>query len=269
MDNCVDQSSPKVPAPIVLLTDFGLQDSYVGIMKGVIATICPQVHCIDLTHAIPPQQVHLGSLCLKQAHGYFPPGSIFLGVVDPGVGSQRRAIAVDCGQAIYVGPDNGLGTGLWQERGIKRCVALTNADYWWEREVSRTFHGRDIFAPVAAYLANGVEFEQLGSPLDPASLISLPPSPLTITPERITGTIDYIDHFGNLISNIPAALVSAQDRVVYQNQSFPLGNTYNDVPPGTVLALMGSHGFVEIAVNGGHAQARLNAQIGDRLGVIR
>jgi S-adenosylmethionine hydrolase len=269
VNSCVDHTARKVPAPIVLLTDFGSQDSYVGVMKGVIATICPRVRCIDLTHAIPPQQVRVGRFCLQQAYGYFPPGSIFLCVVDPGVGSQRRAIAVDCGQAIYVGPDNGLGTALWQQQAVHHCVALTNADYWWGGDVSRTFHGRDIFAPVAAHLANGIDIKQLGRPLDPASLVTLPTSPLTVTPEQITGSIDYIDRFGNLISNIPAALLSANDQVIYHNQIFPLGQTYNDYPPGHVFALIGSHGFLEIVMNGGNAQAQLQAQIGDRLGVVR
>ncbi|MEB3160909.1 MAG: SAM-dependent chlorinase/fluorinase [Synechocystis sp.] len=269
MNQSVDQYSSKVPAPIVLLSDFGDQDSYVGVMKGVIATLCPWVRCLDLTHAIPSQQVRSGSFCLQQASAYFPPGSIFLCVVDPEVGSQRRAISVECDRYIYVGPDNGLGWGLWRDREIKRCVELTNPDYWWNRDPSRTFHGRDIFAPVAAHLARGIDLSQLGQTLDPASLVSLPASPLTVTRETIAGTIDYIDRFGNLISNIAAPLMPENCTIIYHDCPIPWGQTYADRPPGQVLALIGSHGFLEIAVNGGNAQAQFNALIGDRLTVIR
>ncbi|MFN9173802.1 MAG: S-adenosyl-l-methionine hydroxide adenosyltransferase family protein [Synechocystis sp.] len=268
MNESVDQSPQKVPAPVVLLTDFGLQDSYVGVMKGVIATICPPVHCLDLTHAIPPQQVKASSICLGQAYAYFPRGSIFLCVVDPGVGGQRRAIAVECDHCVYVGPDNGLGTELWQHQTIKRCVELTNPDYWRSATISATFQGRDIFAPVAAHLANGVDLRHFGQSFNPASLVELSPSPLTITAETITGTIDYIDQFGNLISNIAAALVPEACTIHYQNRSIPWVKTYSDHPPGSILALIGSHGFLEIAVNSGNAQTVLKAKIGDRLMVI-
>lgn len=258
----------KVPAPIVLLTDFGLQDSYVGVMKGVIASICPTVPCLDLTHGIPPQQVVAASLCLSQAHAYFPDGSIFLCVVDPGVGSQRRAIAVECDRSFYVGPDNGLGSGLWRDQGIKQCVQLTNSPYWRTPNPSETFHGRDIFAPVAAHIANGVDLAQLGNPLDAADLVQLPAAPLSVTADAITGVIVHSDHFGNLISNIPASLLTPACHVYYQDRRLPWGQCYADQAPGQPLALIGSHGFLEIAVNGGNAQAFFHSQIGDRL-VIR
>ena len=175
---------------------------------------------------------------------------------------------MECDHCFYVGPDNGLGTGLWQHQIIKHCVELTNPDYWRSATISATFHGRDIFAPVAAHLANGVDLRQLGQSFNEASLVQLPPSPLTITSEMITGSIDYIDQFGNLISNIAAALVPDTYAIYYQNQLLPWAKTYNDQPQGHVLALIGSHGFLEIAVNGGNAQTVLNAQIGDRLMVI-
>ena len=183
-----------VGRPLVLLTDFGLQDGYTGIMKGVIAQIAPQARIIDLTHHIPPQNILAGRFCLLNAYRYFPPASIFIGVVDPGVGSHRRGIAVRFAEGFFVGPDNGLVSGILRESPCLEAVSLTNADYWRVPQPSGTFHGRDIFAAVGAHLSLGLALEQLGDPLDRLELVDLSLPPLQIQPNSLEGSIQYIQN---------------------------------------------------------------------------
>lgn len=216
---------------IALLTDFGLKDGYVGIMKGVIAAINPNIPMIDLTHHIPPQQIWPARFCLMNAYLYFPKDTVFLAVVDPGVGSQRRSVAIECSQGYLVGPDNGLFSGILAQYQAKKAVSLTNTDYWRVKDVSLTFHGRDIFAPVAAYLASGVPLEALGEVISIDSLIDFPLQFPQITDEKIQGSIQYIDHFGNLITNIlPHHVKNKNWSIVINNQKIQSGLTYSDVP---------------------------------------
>jgi S-adenosylmethionine hydrolase len=199
---------------ITLLTDFGLEDGYAGMMKGVIASIAPEVRTIDITHRIPRQNLIAARFCLMSSYEYFPRGTIHLAVVDPGVGSDRRGVAIRCEAGYFVGPDNGLFSGVLETSPVISAVSLTNPQYWRGSVPSRTFHGRDIFAPVAAYLADGVPLEMLGDPIDPGSLVRPAIEPLEIQEKSIRGTIQYIDTFGNAITDIPESLVTGKNWAV-------------------------------------------------------
>ncbi|MBE9114140.1 SAM-dependent chlorinase/fluorinase [Nodosilinea sp. LEGE 07298] len=251
---------------IALITDFGLQDSYVGVMKGVIATLSPTAQLIDLTHSIPPQDIYAARFTLLSAYPYLPPGTIYLVVVDPGVGTTRRAVAVQTSHGFLVGPDNGVLSGVLDSTPAIGAVELLNPDYWRSPQPSVTFHGRDIFAPVAAHLANGVPIDRLGPAVDPQSLITLPLMRSTPTATGWQGTVQYIDRFGNAATTIPASAVASDHWTVTVGETtLPGLRTYGEVPPGEGLALVGSHGFVEIAVNQGSAQQRFGLAVGDRI----
>lgn len=243
---------------ITLLTDFGLNDVYVGVMKGVIARINPSLTVVDLTHQIPPQNIQAAQFNLLNAYSYFPAGTVHVAVVDPGVGGARRSIALELADGFLVGPDNGIFTGLLAQRSVVQGVELTNTDYWRVPQPSNTFHGRDIFAAVAAHLASGVSLLNLGTPIDLASLVQLPLAVCTPTPAGFSGHIQYIDRFGNAITNIPGDYVQGKAwSVTIGKRTIPGCRTYSDVSPGQPLALVGSHGWVEIAINGGDAQFQL------------
>ncbi|PPS43477.1 S-adenosyl-l-methionine hydroxide adenosyltransferase family protein [Chroococcidiopsis sp. TS-821] len=256
-------------APIAILTDFGLSDVYVGVMKGVIAQINPQINIIDLTHQIPPQNIAAARFCLMNAYPYFPDGTIYLAVVDPGVGSTRRAIAVEFASGFLVGPDNGIFSGVLSQSPAIRAVELTHPRYWRVEQSSATFHGRDIFAPVAAHLASGVALQDLGNEIDVPSLAELNlPSP-TLTDTRIEGCIQYIDGFGNLVTNIPGNYVTGKRWIVVaRGGEIPGCETYSDRPIGSTIALVGSHGWVEIAVNCGDARSQLQLEYLDPVQVL-
>ncbi len=253
---------------ITLLSDFGLQDVYVGAIKGAIAWINPQLKVIDLTHQIPPQNIAAGRFCLMNACPYFPPETVHVAVVDPGVGSQRRGVAVEFPGGFLVGPDNGLFSGILSLSPAVAAVELTNPEYWRSPHPSSTFHGRDIFAPVGAYLASGVSLKSLGTQIDLDSLVKLPIPECKLTNTSISGCIQYIDTFGNLITNIPAAAVEGKSwSVAVGDLRIPSRQTYSDVQSGEIVALIGSHSWVEVAVNGGSAKSRLHLNWGDSLEV--
>lgn len=249
--------------PIVaLLTDFGSRDAYVGAMKGVILGICPDVTLVDLTHDITPHDVRAGARTLAACQPYYPPGTIFVAVVDPGVGSARRAIAVDIGDARLVGPDNGVLSAVLETHRPRKIVELTDRKYQ-RPTISRTFEGRDRFAPAAAHLAKGVALSLLGRGLSDYERLAWP-APV-VSAEAIGGEVEYVDRFGNLVTNVPR---SAVDRLVRDGaidveaagHVVPrLVATYADVPAGAVCALFGSTDRLEIAVNGGSAAALLAA----------
>jgi S-adenosyl-L-methionine hydrolase (adenosine-forming) len=258
------------PPIITLLTDFGQQDAYVGSMKGVILSLNPEVRLVDLSHAVPPQGVGFGALVLQSAWRYFPPGTIHLGVVDPGVGSRRLALAAACGGQFLVGPDNGLFSLVFAEQSPDAIISLENPRYF-RPEVSATFHGRDIFAPVAAHLSLGVPLTDLGPVLpDPVRLDW--PAP-RFGEAGVTGQVVACDHFGNLISNIPVKRFRAWLR--HRSASFRVqgqviahfATTYSEVPAGTLLALGGSHGYLEFACRQGSAAQVLGAGAGARVEV--
>ncbi len=269
---------------IALLTDFGLADAYVGIMKGVVLGICPTARLIDLTHDIQPQNVRQAAYVLLTAYRYFPPETVFLVVVDPGVGTARAPIAVETAHGRFVAPDNGVLSYVLQETPPRQTVALTEHRFHLP-EISQTFHGRDIFSPVAAYLAQGTPLTAFGPPRQ--NLVTLPPPRLSADAGKIVGEVLHIDRFGNLISSIgrlswedeehlqfsprfgvrmdvPPALVAKACRVQIGGHPVgPIRRTYGAVPAGTVTALIGSAGQLEIGVNQGNAAEVLGMTIGD------
>jgi S-adenosylmethionine hydrolase len=254
---------------ITFLSDFGDRDVYVGVMKGVIAQINPKLTVIDLTHQIPPHSLAAARFCLMNAYAYFPNGTVHVAVVDPGVGGIRRAIALQLADGFLVGPDNGIFSGVLSQSPAITAVELTNSQYWRTQEPSRTFHGRDIFAPVAAHLKSGVSLKELGREIDPAKLIKLNLGECSQTESGVTGCIQYIDHFGNLISNIEASYVQGKTWYVKAaGLTIPGCETYADVEVGDAIALIGSHGWVEIAINSGNAQLQLQMKLGDAVEVF-
>jgi S-adenosylmethionine hydrolase len=254
---------------LTLLSDFGYDDVYVGVMKGVICQINPNLTLIDFNHQIPPQNIAAARFSLMNAYPYFPDGTVHLAVVDPGVGSQRRAIALQLEQGYLVGPDNGIFSGIISENSVITAVELTNSEYWRISQPSSTFHGRDIFAPVAAHLASGVSLQKLGREINPETLVKLDITECREITNGVAGCIQYIDHFGNLISNIPARFVEGKTWCVeVQGLRIPGCATYSDVEVGEVLALVGSHGWVEVAVNSGNAQIQLQMKYLDNLQVL-
>jgi S-adenosyl-L-methionine hydrolase (adenosine-forming) len=254
---------------LTLLSDFGLNDVYVGMMKGVIAQVNPMLKVIDLTHQIAPQDVMAAQFNLMNAYPFFPAGTVHVAVVDPGVGGKRRAIAIQFTDGFLVGPDNGLFTGLLSNRAVVQAVELTNSQYWRDANPSSTFHGRDIFAPAGAHLASGVAIAQLGEAIDPATLVQLAISVCTTTATGCTGSVQYIDRFGNVITNIPGHIVQGKAwSVRVGKRIIPGCRTYGDVQPGQPLALIGSHGWVEIAVSNGNAQYQLRLTWGNEIQAV-
>ena len=254
---------------LTLLTDFGLSDVYVGVMKGVIANINPALNAIDLTHEIPPQNIAAARFCLMSAYPYFPDRTVHIAVVDPGVGSKRRGVAIEFAGGFLVGPDNGLFSGILNQSPAIAAVELTNRKYWRTLTPSTTFHGRDIFASVGAYLASEVPLEELGNTINPETLVQLPIVECTETEGEILGSIQYVDRFGNLITNIPSKLVEGKNWTVEAGNFNIQGNrTYSDRPPGSLIALISSEGWLEIAVNGGNAQTQLQMGFGDRIKIL-
>lgn len=249
---------------LTLLSDFGLSDVYVGVMKGAIAQVNSDLTVVDLTHQIPPQNIAAARFCLMNAYAYFPEGTVHVAVVDPGVGSTRRAIAVQFAQGFLVAPDNGLLSGVLSQSQAIKAVQLTNPDYWRTAKPSATFHGRDIFAPVGAHLASGVPLAKIGAEIDLASLVQLDIPKCTSHNTGVIGCIQYIDAFGNLVTNIPGTYVQRiKWSVVVNELTIPGGKTYSDLPVGKAISLVGSHGWVEIAINGGNAQTQLQLNYAD------
>jgi S-adenosyl-L-methionine hydrolase (adenosine-forming) len=239
---------------VTLLTDFGLQDTYVGVLKGVMLQINPHLQLIDLTHQIPPQNIAIGAFHLLTAYPHFPQGTVHLAVVDPGVGSQRRGIALETQSGLWVGPDNGLLSRVITSEPVMRAVELNRPAVWRVPNPSSTFHGRDIFAAVAARLASGIDLTELGSVIDCETLQKLPPLICKPSATGWQGTVQAIDQFGNLITSIPQDCVSQSNWTAQVAEArFPSGITYSDVAIGHPISLLGSHGWVELSVNGGNA----------------
>jgi S-adenosylmethionine hydrolase len=253
--------------PLTLLTDFGLQDAYVGVMKGVITGINPEANVIDLTHQIPPQDIAAARFNLLNSVPYFPQGTVHVVVVDPGVGGRRRAIALQTPRHFFVGPDNGVFSGVGVQEPMLAAVELTNPNYWRTSEPSTTFHGRDIFAAVGAHLTLGVALDDVGTAIAPASLVQLPLPACQSKGKMLKGCIQYIDHFGNLITNIPADGLPPTWHLTIGDLTLPRQTTYAAVPSGELVALIGSHGWVEVAANGGNAGDRLQSKLGDAVQV--
>ncbi len=251
---------------LTLATDFGLQDSYVGTMKGVILRILPDARMVDLTHQITAQDVVEASLVLENAYRFFPAGTVHVVVVDPGVGTPRRAILIATPEAYFVGPDNGTFTRVLGSESERRIFEIS-AEQFLLPAISDTFHGRDIFAPAAAYLASGVAPEEFGPEISDPIVLPLPEP--RVWSHRIVGQVIYVDSFGNVITNVSHEL---WDREV-RDRTFLISingkridrvvRTYLDQEMGATLALFGSSELLEIAVAGGRADRRIGAGKGD------
>lgn len=252
-------------ALITLLTDFGAESPYVAAMKGVILRLHRRATIVDLSHSITPQDVRQAALMLEQSAAWYPPGTIHLAVVDPGVGTDRALVYAEIGQQRYLAPDNGLLSLVAAAEPPTCLVRLADARFWLP-EVSATFHGRDILAPVAARVALGLSPRLLGPPLP--ALVSLAwPLPRR-TDDWLEGEIIWIDRFGNLVTNLKQDCLpphSATARVWYGDEAAHWVTTYADRPAGSLVALVGSSGRLEIAVVNGSAQAHLGAHVGDRI----
>lgn len=242
--------SPNLPV-ISLLTDFGTADYFVGAVKGAILSVNPNVVIVDITHEIPAQGIEAGAFMLLAAYKTFPRGTIHVAVVDPGVGSSRRPIIVAANEQFFVGPDNGLFSYIYDREPAHRTFHVT-AEKYFRPDPSSTFHGRDIFAPVAGALSTGVAPEQFGPEINDEVRLSSLETPLRII---------HIDHFGNCVTNIRRQ--EFEGLTINGRTISALHNFYGEASPGEVFAIWGSAGFLEISVNGASAAKVLNAERGD------
>lgn len=255
---------------ITLLTDFGTEDSYVSAMKGVILSINPDATIIDISHQIPPQDITAGAFVLSQSAPFFPKGTVHIAVVDPGVGGKRKPILIETDKYFFVGPDNGIFSLALQNERIRRKIHLTNKDYFLGY-ISSTFHGRDIFSSVAAYLSLGIDPAVLGKKIKEIKDLSFKKP--YVKNMKITGEITHIDRFGNLITNIDERLL----RKVFKNRKFKVavcGNVIEKLAPAysyakkdEIISLIGSSGLLEIAKRDANAGRELGAKKGDRVEV--
>ncbi|MGH9384704.1 MAG: SAM hydrolase/SAM-dependent halogenase family protein [Vicinamibacterales bacterium] len=250
---------------VALLTDFGTRDHYAGAIKAVVLSVCPDATLVDIGHEIPPHDVLAGALELAACYRFFPTGTIFLVVVDPGVGSARRGLAADTGDYRFVAPDNGVLSAVFREAPPKRVVELTERKYA-RPTVSRTFEGRDRFAPAAGWLAKGINLVSLGKSVTDFRTLELPR--LTVSSDRIDGEVVRIDRFGNLITNIDRRTFDqfARDGPIVvrvgAHEVPRLVATYAEVPAGALCALFGGTDHLEIAANAGDAAAMLRLSRG-------
>lgn len=284
----------RPPSIITLTTDFGTSDIYVGVMKGVILNINPNVQIIDITHAVSPQNIHEAAFTINSAYRFFPKGTIHVVIIDPGVGSDRQAMVCKTDHGFFVCPNNGVLSYLLQhieseETETPEAVAIENPTYILPR-VCNTFHGRDIFAPVAAHLSLGVSLTDVGTPIQ--NLIRFPFPAVHTTRDTLTGQIISVDSFGNLITNITENVladfllasesnkdtvkefdkkfVSAQFEIIVGNTTLnKLNSAYAESDSGKPLAIIGSFGLLEIAINLGNAEAQLGLKSGDKVIVRR
>jgi S-adenosylmethionine hydrolase len=261
-----------MPPVITLLTDFGTRDAYVGAMKGVILGIAADATIVDIAHDLPPQDVHEAAWLLRTSFAYFPPGTVHVAVVDPGVGTERRAIAARAGGMMFVGPDNGVLSWALTAAGDARAVEISNRAYMRDH-VSDTFHGRDVFAPAAAHLANGVPLDSLGPPVADPMMLSWPAP--RMFDDRIECEVAHVDRFGNLITSLDRQTLDAWRRdapvwIEIAGETIDsLARTYGAAPPGALVALFDSSDHLEIAVCDGSAASRLHAARGETVVVRR
>lgn len=260
---------------VTFLSDFGLKDPYVAEMKAVVLSICPQARLVDISHEIEKFNIRMGAFVLASAILYFPKGTIHVAVVDPGVGTKRRALLVEAKRAFFVGPDNGLLMLAAERMGIRHVYEITNRRFMLSH-VSHTFHGRDIFAPVAAHLANGYKPSDFGSEIHDYVVPKFVKPRLTKS--ALVGEVLHIDDFGNIVTNISrvefektgireGAMVRfrLRDKEVIK---LKFRSTYGEVSVGKSLALIGSHDFLEISTNQGNASKKFRVRAGDTVAVL-
>lgn len=262
---------------ITLLTDFGIEDAYVGTIKGVILSVNPSAMIVDITHQIDPQDLIEAAYVIKSTYRYFPKGTVHVIVVDPGVGSDRAIVALEMMGHIFLAPDNGVLTLLMDEGRIDSITRVKNSHYFLE-PLSQTFHGRDIFAPVGAHISKGVDLKKLGSGLDLNDLVHLSIRKPSITDEgELVGTIVSVDRFGNCITNIDLNCLEKFYKPGFEKNLViaigeyeikGLSKSYDGVGLKQPLAIIGSLGYLEIALNCGRASRHFGAQKGDPIRVI-
>ena len=257
------------PPLIALFTDFGARDAYVAQMKGVILSICPEARLVDLSHEVGQFDVRGAAYVLAASAAYFPAQTIFVAVVDPGVGSERRPVLLrTASHKWFIGPDNGLFTHVMAREGFDRAAVLDKPAYYRAASISATFHGRDIFGPVAAHLAAGVDLEQLGGAAP--DLLTLPLAAPRQAGQALLGEAQHIDHFGNVVTNLTPAWLDAwpkppQAVCAHRGKTHALQwvTTYAEGEPGALLGLYNSDGYLEFAMARGSAAAFLDAAVGD------
>ena len=261
---------------ITLLTDFGTHDAYVAIMKGVILRINPRATIVDITHWIDSQDVHQAAYAIASSYRYFPSETVHIVVVDPGVGSRRAVVALGLEGQTFLAPDNGVLSPFLENQPIEKIVKVENTEFFL-KPVSRTFHGRDVFAPVGAHLSLGLPLDRLGASIESDALVRLDLVQARLEKDgRISGTVIDVDRFGNLITNIdwpfvkrhyPAADHNSLRLAIGRQRLNCLSPTYDSVKPGTPLVLVGSRGFFEISVNQGNAARFFAARTGTSISV--
>jgi hypothetical protein len=274
---CGRETTPRDTAAVLFLSDFGLRDGAVAACKGVMWEIAPNLRVVDLTHDVPPYDIEAAGEVVEQTLPFYPEGTVVVAVVDPGVGSERKAVAILTKRGhILVGPDNGLFTLVMQAEGVERAVELRETRYFRAGQTSFTFHGRDLFAPVAAHLAAGTPLDSLGPPTVP---VQLAVRPARIADGRLLGTVRYIeDPYGNVVTDIPAALLdslparvgdSLEVRIGTRTLRLPWRNTFSDVPRGQALTVMHSRGLLSFSVNQGDFATRFGVKRKDSVTVRR
>lgn len=274
MDSAAGQRHLSI---ITLITDFGLSGYYVGAMKGAVLSVNPAARVIDITHEISPRQVEQAAFVAAAAWPYFPPGCVHVAVVDPGVGTERRALALQTPHGWFVGPDNGvLSAAIPDDARRDGAVAVPEGCHavviekqrFMRRPVSATFHGRDVFGPVAAHLTLGVGIDELGNPV--SEMVSLPPFRAVRLPDgSLRGRVVYVDHFGNLITDVRRDDLAEGEYVVTMGGREIVGPARTYGEGSGLIALIGSAGFLEIAVGGGSAAQELDVAAGAILTVRR
>lgn len=257
---------------VTLTTDFGSRDAYVAVMKAVMLGIHPGLRFIDISHEVPPQDLMAAAFILSDAAPYFPAGTIHLAVVDPGVGTSRPAVALRAGEQMFVGPDNGLFPLVMQDTPLHQAVVLDRPAFWRTPSPSATFHGRDIFAPVAAHLAAGRTLTEVGTPAETLHRLHWP---LPLADEQgVQGWVLHVDRFGNAITNISRAILETYRQArgvkcyVGSGVVHGLHRTYGDVEEGDPLLLFGSSELLEIAVHGGNAARLLSIKKGTTVNLV-
>jgi len=262
------------PRIVTLLSDFGLRDQYVGSMKGVMLSLNPNLTFVDISHLVPPQDIYSGAFILGQAYPCFPAGTIHLAVVDPGVGTERRAIVLFAAAQFFVGPDNGIFTWVYNREESVTAYEIT-ADHFLRKPVSSTFHGRDVFAPVAGWISRDTPLQQVGPVCQDPVRLKLPEL-IRVRDALIQATVLAVDAFGNLVTNLKpedvptysAPGTRACKMLVSQKEITAFRKTFAEGAPGEVFVVPGSSGYLEIVMRNGSAAAALNAAPGTLIGVV-
>ena len=258
---------------LTLTTDFGTRDHYVGVMKGVILGICPQASIVDISHQVTPYEIPEGAFLLAQAYPHFPPGTVHAVVVDPGVGTARRPILLEAARQFFVAPDNGV-LSMVLSREEKRKVRAITEEKWFRKPVSRTFHGRDIFAPVAARLAAGVPASRFGKLIDDYLRREGMDRPIHTGKRIWTGGVLHIDHFGNMVTNVrPEHIPGLPEGRPFHMTVGPyrlahIARSYAECPQGEPFLIVGSSGYLEISMNQASAAKAMGCGVGAHVEVV-